>query len=200
MPGLPPTAALTQGYCVNKSATWAVPINSLMKLRIQIPRKIAEPIPATVQLTLLAGQIIAERKTTLIMGLRPLAPPQLASQAQKYASKARQRASEVIAATSTLAVSDAKPKTDETQTAAISSSEPITALAEETPAQRLLKRGYSFLLDGDISIARQFYQRSAKLGLATDAIAMALTYDPIELPKRVCRLFRQCKTSARLIQ
>ena len=183
MRGLPPTATLTQGYRVNKSGTWAVPVKSLMKLRVQSPREIAEPIPVQVQLTSLAGQIIAERKTTLIMGPRPLAPPQLASQAQKSASKACQRAADVIAATSTLAVGDTKPTTDGTQTAATSSSEPITAPAEETPAQRLLKRGHSFLLDGNISIARQFYQRSAKLGLATAAIAMASTYDPAELPK-----------------
>ena len=142
MRGLPPAATLTQGYRVNKSGTWAVPVKSLMKLRVQIPREIAEPIPVQVELTSLAGQIIAERKTTLIMGPRPLAPPQLASQAQKSASKARQRAADVIAATSTLAVGDTKPKTDGTE-ATTSTSAPITAPAEETPAERLLKRGHS---------------------------------------------------------
>ena len=188
MRGLPPTATLTQGYRVNKHGTWAVPVKSLMKLRIQIPNQIEEPVPVKVQLTTLTGKIFAERQTILVMGPRPLAPPQLASKKQKSASQARQRAADVIAATSTLAVGDKKQTASNSDNAGSSQNKPpITASAAPsnaapTPAQRLLQRGHSYLLDGNISIARQFYQRSAKLGLATAAVAMASTFDPNELP------------------
>lgn len=185
MRGLPSNATLTQGYRVNKSGTWAVPIKSLMKLRITIPNQIEQPVPVKVQLTTLSGEIYAERQTTLIMGPRPLAPPQLASKRQKSASEARQRAADVIAATSTLAVGENKSADTNSSGSTSQTTAPVTAnpAASSSPAQRLLQRGHSFLLDGNISIARQFYQRSAKLGLATAAIAMASTYDPNELPK-----------------
>ncbi|MEM8977704.1 MAG: hypothetical protein AAGD43_37105 [Pseudomonadota bacterium] len=184
MRGLPSNATLTQGYRVNKSGTWAVPIKSLTKLRITIPNQIEEPVPVKVQLTTLSGKIYAERQTTLIMGPSPLAPPQLASKRQKSASETRQRAADVIAATSTLAVGEKKSSDSDSSGSTSQPTAPVTANpAASSPAQRLLQRGHSFLLDGNISIARQFYQRSAKLGLATAAIAMASTYDPNELPK-----------------
>ncbi len=185
MRGLPSDATLTQGYRVNQKGTWAVPIKSLMKLRITIPSQIEQPVPVQVQLTTLSGEIFAERQTTLIMGPSPLAPPQLASKRQKSASEARQRAADVIAATSTLAVGEKKSGDTNSAGSSTQTAAPVTAnpAASSSPAQRLLQRGHSFLLDGNISIARQFYQRSAKLGLATAAIAMASTYDPNELPK-----------------
>ena len=183
MRGLPTNATLNQGYRVNKSGTWAVPIKSLRQLRITIPQQIENPVPVKVQLTTLSGEIFAERQTTLIMGPSPLAPPQLASKQQKSASEARQRAADVIAATSTLAVGEKKQDNTNTASSTTQTTAPVAANSASSPAQRLLQRGHSFLLDGNISIARQFYQRSAKLGLATAAIAMASTYDPNELPK-----------------
>ncbi len=180
--GLPATATLTQGYRVNKKGTWAVPVKSLMKLRVQIPTQIERPIPVNVQLTTLSGQIFAERQTILVMGPSPIAPPQRASQQQKSASEARQRAADVIAATSTLAVGDNKQGSEASTAEPSQTAPPITTSKTAPPAERLLQRGHSFLLDGNISIARQFYQRSAKLGLATAAVAMASTFDPQELP------------------
>jgi hypothetical protein len=59
------------------------------------------------------------------------------------------------------------------------------ALGEEARerAMRLLKRGHEQLAEGGIAQARLLYERAADAGLALGAMAMAATYDAIELQR-----------------
>ncbi|MBO0766810.1 MAG: sel1 repeat family protein, partial [Hyphomicrobiaceae bacterium] len=48
-------------------------------------------------------------------------------------------------------------------------------------ALRLVKKGDEQLAEGGIAQARLLYERAAEAGLAQGAMAMAATYDPVEL-------------------
>ena len=44
-----------------------------------------------------------------------------------------------------------------------------------------MAQGERFLAQGNIAVARQFFQRAAEAGLAAAALRLAATYDPAEL-------------------
>ena len=47
-----------------------------------------------------------------------------------------------------------------------------------------MERGRTWLADGNISLARLFFERAADLGIADAALAMGETFDAIELARR----------------
>ena len=55
------------------------------------------------------------------------------------------------------------------------------ALAQAT---RLVTQGERYLAQGNIAIAREYFERAADLGLAAAAMKMAETYDPAALAVR----------------
>jgi TPR repeat protein len=77
------------------------------------------------------------------------------------------------------------------QTASIPPATDAPAAAEKaspTPdqlaqAERLLRQGKSFLDQGNITIARQYFARAADLGLPMAALRMAEAHDPHELER-----------------
>lgn len=45
----------------------------------------------------------------------------------------------------------------------------------------MVQRGETFLRQGNLAAARQFFRRAADIGLALGALRMGATYDPAEL-------------------
>jgi TPR repeat protein len=54
---------------------------------------------------------------------------------------------------------------------------------EKDRAEKLVVQGERFLAQGNVAIARQFFQRAADAGFAPAAIRLAATYDPGELAR-----------------
>ena len=50
-------------------------------------------------------------------------------------------------------------------------------------AERYIAQGERYLLEGNIGVARQFFQRAADAGYAPGAMRLAATYDPAELSR-----------------
>jgi hypothetical protein len=63
----------------------------------------------------------------------------------------------------------------------IATRRPVLGVEVRERAMRLLKRGHEQLAEGGIAQARLLYERAADAGLALGAMAMAATYDAIEL-------------------
>jgi hypothetical protein len=78
-------------------------------------------------------------------------------------------------------------------------SEKRPALSEEMRerAMRLLKRGHEQLAEGGIAQARLLYERAADAGLALGAMAMAATYDAVELQRLGVRGLKSDPEAAR---
>jgi TPR repeat protein len=66
---------------------------------------------------------------------------------------------------------------------------------EQKRALPYVNRGNEQLGQGNIAAARLFYQRAAEAGLAQGALALAATYDPVEL-ERIGARFVQADTQA----
>jgi phosphate transport system substrate-binding protein len=72
--GLPPAASLSEGYFV-RPGVWAVPLSSLATARITVPAAQAGRSELTVSLVGLDNTVIAEARTTLVVGAASLFPP-----------------------------------------------------------------------------------------------------------------------------
>ena len=60
---------------------------------------------------------------------------------------------------------------------------PVLAPADRENAEKMIARGERDLLDGNVSLARQFFLRAAEAGLARAALQLAATYDARELAR-----------------
>ncbi len=76
--GLPPTASLSEGHFV-RPGVWAVPLSSLSTVRITVPAAQAGRSELTVSLVALDNTILAEARTTLVVGTASLFPPPASS-------------------------------------------------------------------------------------------------------------------------
>ncbi len=72
--GLPPASSLSEGYFV-RPGVWAVPLSALSTVRITVPAAQAGRSELTVSLVGLDNTVIAEAKTTLVVGAASLFPP-----------------------------------------------------------------------------------------------------------------------------
>jgi phosphate transport system substrate-binding protein len=72
--GLPPATSLSEGYFV-RPGVWAVPLSSLSSVRISVPATQAGRSELTVSLVAVDNIVIAEAKTTLVVGAASLFPP-----------------------------------------------------------------------------------------------------------------------------
>ena len=52
----------------------------------------------------------------------------------------------------------------------------------QSSAERLISHGEQYLAQGNFVVARQYFQRAARIGHARAAFRLAETYDPNELP------------------
>lgn len=159
--GLPQGAALTEGYAVGPG-TWAVALNALAALKAQFPPMPGGRSEMTVQLVSVEGTVLAQTQFELVFAaLPPAAPPRAP------------------------AAPPAPLPSPNASANASKSAAPIPKLSaeEQQKAERMLAQGDRFLDSGNISVARQYFQRAADAGLAAGAMKLAATYDPVELDR-----------------
>jgi hypothetical protein len=132
---------------------WAVPVSALPDLKMTLPAGATGRSEVTVALVATDGSILAETRYVLVVSKPPPA--------------------DVVKATP-LQVVPTPP--------AQPPAPPMTAEARER-ALRLVKKGDAQLAEGGIAQARLLYERAAEAGLARGAMALAETYDPVELDR-----------------
>ncbi|HJZ33484.1 MAG TPA: hypothetical protein VKF35_20360 [Hyphomicrobiaceae bacterium] len=174
--GLPPMAALSEGYVIGPGS-WAVPISALPDLKISLPGTATGRSEVTILLVGIDGAVLVESKTAL-------------SVAAGQAPQARERAAAPAVGATMLRAGVP------VDLGAPARSEPATAARPEPPVQpvvprsmpqdreramRLLTKGNEQLDEGNVSAARLFYERAADAGLAEGAMALAATFDATEL-------------------
>ena len=165
--GLPPTAALSEGYSI-APGTWAVPLAALPDLKIMLPAGASGRAQIVVSLVAIDGAVLAEASTALSISA--------ASRAERAEAPRRAPAPTTImrAGVPEGAERSAPPPV------------PVTRPShpeERERALRLMKRGDEQMAEGNVAAARLFYERAADAGLAQGAMALAATYDSVELAK-----------------
>jgi hypothetical protein len=171
--GLPATAALSDGHSIAPGA-WAVPISRLSKLTILLPESATGQSEISIALVSGDGSVLAEAKTMLVVAPAPPAPTSGA------------------AALSLRAAPPSEPSPDASPPPA-----PQLSLQARERALRFVKKGDAQLAEGGIAQARLLYERAAEAGLAQGAMAMAATYDPLELQKLGARGLQPDRAAAR---
>jgi len=164
--GLPPTAALTEGYSI-EPGSWAVSLAALPELKIMLPAGTTGQSEIVVMLVSIDGTVLAETKAMLAISpadqrvaTRDAGPPNATSIHQ-------------------LGIGDGTERSGQPQ-------QPVTQ--PRTPqdrerALRLVKKGDEQLGQGNVAAARLFYERAADAGLAQGAMALARTFDADELAR-----------------
>jgi hypothetical protein len=174
MRGLPPMAALSEGYVIG-AGSWAVPISALPDLKISLPVAAAGRSEVTILLVAVDGAVLVETKTALTVA--------------QAANAGRERSAGPPGGASMLRAGvpvDLAPPRQET-TAAVPPIVPRSQSPERERAMRLLVKGNEQLEEGNVSAARLFFERAADAGLAEGAMALAATFDAAELGRRNVR-------------
>jgi hypothetical protein len=181
MRGLPPMAALSEGYVIG-AGSWAVPISALPDLKISLPVAAAGRSEVTILLVAVDGAVLVETKTALTVA-------QAANAVAQAANAGRERSAGPPGGASMLRAGvpvDLAPPRQET-TAAVPPIVPRSQSPERERAMRLLVKGNEQLEEGNVSAARLFFERAADAGLAEGAMALAATFDAAELGRRNVR-------------
>ncbi len=167
--GLPPMAALSEGYVIG-AGSWAVPISALPDLKISLPVAAAGRSEVSILLVAVDGAVLVETKTAVSVGTG------------QAANQARERTPPPGGATMLRAgvPVDLGPARQE-PTAAAPPVVPRSVPQDRERVMRLLSKGNEQLEEGNISAARLFYERAAEAGLAEGAMALAATFDAAEL-------------------
>lgn len=206
--GLPPTAALSDGYAISPGS-WAVPIAALDRLRLIVPQGTAGKQEITVSLVTSEGVVLSEVKSALVIAAAGLITPEAkrpdpaATAPAPPAPVAKPPPAPAPVETARPApppppaptpppsppAAEAPPKAAPPPAKATVAA-PLPAKPKAPPplsdearkrAEGYLTRGQTHLKNGDIASARLFFQRAAEVGLAEAALAMGDTYDAIEL-------------------
>lgn len=160
--GLHPSISPSVGYSIAPGA-WAVPLFGLSELKLNIPAGVSGTSQLSVSLVKEDGTPLAEAKTTLQVAApakAEAAPPPPQPPAPTPAVRPeRGRAADV----------------------------PVLTPEDRQRAEALTKRGEGEMQSGNIVFARQFFLRSAQMGLPRAALLLAATYDPRELQRMRAR-------------
>jgi hypothetical protein len=167
--GLPPTVALSEGHSV-APGSWAVPIAALPNLKLTLPASASGKSEVSISLVGLDGSILSEAKSTLVVTAPPPAPADSQARAKSNPS-----------GPSILRAGTPAPPAPERAEPPPTSAPPGNEQRER--ALRLLTRGNEQLAEGGIAQARLLFERAAEAGLAQGAMALAATYDPVELAR-----------------
>ncbi len=154
--GLPPTASLSEGHSIAPGA-WAVPLNGLPRLKLNLPGSLSGKSELLISLVDEDGKLLAEARVSLVIQPQAPAPVSLAPAAAQKEG--------VLA-----------PPPPRAET-------PVLTPADRENAEKLIARGERDLELGNIAQARQFFLRAAQIGLAQGALLLAATYDPRELAR-----------------
>ena len=169
--GLPPTVALSDGHSI-APGSWAVPIAALPNLKITLPAGAEGKSEISLTLVGTDGAVLAEATAMLVVA----AP---AASDGRVQSKGELPPASILRAGVPLQVPQER---SERAPASI----PPEGRSKLTPqererALRLVARGDEQLTDGGVAQARLLYERAAEAGLAQGAMALAATYDAVEL-------------------
>jgi TPR repeat protein len=168
--GLPPTVALSEGYSV-APGSWAVPIAALPNLKLTLPASASGKSDVSIRLVALDGAILSEATSTLVVTAPPPVPVDSQARARSNPSGA-----------SILRVTPTAPAPERAEPP-LTSAPPAISGEQRERALRLLKRGNEQVAEGGIAQARLLFERAAEAGLAQGAMALAATYDPVELER-----------------
>jgi hypothetical protein len=183
--GLPATVALTEGRLF-PSGVWSLKIGDLTNLHILTPSGV-ETSSITLTLVTLDGTVLAQKNAVV-----SIAPPSV----REIFNVAKGGAPNVVLPSSGPATKfgNAEHADGPTESiAAIPTNAPPTMVPPERPASLspedtdkatvFMQKGEENLRSGNINLARLFYKRSADLGWAPGAFALAQTYDAEELAR-----------------
>jgi len=162
--GLPAMAALTEGYSIGPGS-WAVPLQALDNLKITLPSAAGGRADVTVSLVAVDGSVLAEVRTALVVSVPLRSSARPPSEAPAPALQGR-----------------AQPLPAERTERGLQATSPPTP-ADRERALQFLKKGEEQLAQGLVAPARLLFERAADLGLAQAAMALAATYDAVELDK-----------------
>ncbi|KAB2913156.1 MAG: sel1 repeat family protein [Hyphomicrobiaceae bacterium] len=163
--GLPSTVSLTEGYAIGPGS-WAVPLFSLPALKAVIPAGVSGRSELTISLVAVDGTLLAEARTALVVGSAAMMAP---GEGQQPPSANVPSPPQPVPAT--------RPERYAVPRA------PELPPDEKARVEKLVGQGDRFLSQGNIAIARQFYQRAADAGYAPGAVKLAATFDPGELDR-----------------
>ena len=168
--GLPSTATLSEGHAIAAGA-WAIPLSGLPRLKIATPAGETGRTDITISLVAIDGRILSEVKATLL-----IAP----------ASAITPSGSEVTGIQAGANVAALNPPGSATEPAApvrlpLVPLPPDISAEDRERALKLMERGDLSLANGNVTVARLFYQQAAELDWGPAALALAMTYDPNEL-------------------
>ncbi len=174
--GVPPAAVLSEGHSI-APGSWAVPLSVLPNLRISIPVGVSGKADITIALVQIDGTVLAEARASLVVAAAELIAPQ-----QPSAPRERSVAS-VGNPPSPLEASPPPPAQRPPAPAAAppQPKEPRELTEDQKRALAFVIRGRAQAQQGNIAAARLFYRRAADADLAEGALALAGTYDPVEL-------------------
>jgi hypothetical protein len=160
--GLPPMAALSDGYSI-APGSWAIPISALPGLKITLPEAAVGRSEILIMLVSIDGSVLAEAKSSVIVAATPPLADTTAKSAPVSVPKANAPAQKLLEQVE-------RPGTS------------LTA-EERERAQHLVRKGHEQLSAGGIAQARLLYERAADAGFAPGAMAMAATFDAAELDR-----------------
>ena len=171
--GLPPMAALSDAYSISPGV-WAVALAALPDLKIILPAGVIGRSDIVIALVALDGTVLAEAKSVLdVAAPRQQQSPRRTPSTPPTASMLRP----------TIRIETSPEVAEPSGPAPTAAAARPIAPRDRERVQRLMQKGNQELEDGNVSVARLFYERAADAGLAEAAMALAVTFDPNELAK-----------------
>ncbi|WP_170937092.1 MULTISPECIES: hypothetical protein [Rhodomicrobium] len=168
--GLPSTIALSHGRLF-ESGIWGIPVAEIGDLRIASPTGAVGRTDFSISLVTLAGDVLAEAKSSLVIGQEAPAPREVSPPPARSSTETT---------TAYVAPADLPPTVQPERTA--------PPLVKPAPTGEALDRVILYMQKGDeslkvgnLSVARLFYKRAADEGWGEGALALGATYDPVEL-------------------
>jgi hypothetical protein len=174
--GLPGSAVLSEGHSIAPGA-WAIPLAMLSNLRVSVPVGLTGKSDITIALVQIDGTVLAEARASLIIAAASMIAPEREAAPRERSVASVGTPPSPLEATPPPAVKPPMPP------AGSQRSEPPPLTEEQKRSIAFIARGRAQAEAGNISAARLFYRRAADAGLAEGALALAATYDPVELSR-----------------
>jgi hypothetical protein len=190
--GLPPITALSEGHAI-APGYWAIPLGALPELKINVPAGSTGKSEIQITLVSVDGTVLAQAKSVLVVAASPSG-----NQSQRNGPNPTMlRAGVPVNLPPQKSDNEPAPPAPPAAPSAAPSSASRLNPADRDRAVRFMKKGDEQIEEGNIAGARLLYQRSAEIGLAEAAMALAATYDATELSHRNVRGIQPDRAQAR---
>jgi hypothetical protein len=173
--GVPPAAVLSEGHSI-APGSWAVPLSVLPNLRISVPVGVTGKADITIALVQIDGTVLAEARASLVVAAAELIAPQHPAAPRERSVASVGNPPSPLEASPPLAQRPPVPAASPPP-----AREPPPLTEDQKRALAFITRGRAQAQQGNIAAARLFYRRAAEADLAEGALALAATYDPVEL-------------------